>query len=91
MMSSVQVRIMHSRVRLGLTGLAIVFLIVIIGAVLLGPEGPNLKPAQPGEPLAQLGVAPGASDIEPVPVDNNSAPPTEIAPPAAPVLDEPAR
>lgn len=79
------------RVRLGLTGLAIVFLIVIIGAVLLGPEEPSLKPAQPGEPLAQLGVAPGASDVEATPVDSNSATPTEIAPPPAPVLDEPAQ
>lgn len=74
-MASAQARVMQ-RVRVGLTGLAIVFLIVILGMVLLGPEEPGPKPAQPGEPLAQLGIAPGASDVEP-PADNASAPPAQ--------------
>jgi hypothetical protein len=76
------------RVRIGLTGLAFVFLLVLLGAVFTSPSNeapitPNLietqmsggKPApqpganeaQPKEPLAELGVAPGNAD------DDNSA------------------
>ena len=69
------------RVRIGLTGLAFVFLAVLLAAIFTGrtsneaPITPNsleqagtapLPPApaeaQPTEPLAQLGVAPGNSD-----------------------------
>ena len=80
------------RVRIGLTGLAFVFLLVLLGAVFTSPSAeepitPNLietqlsggnqaaaaaaaaNQAQPKEPLAELGVAPGNAD------DNNNAEP----------------
>jgi hypothetical protein len=71
------------RVRIGLTGLAFVFLLVLLGAVFTSPSNeapitPNLietqlsggnrmvvpaaNEAQPKEPLAELGVAPGNGD-----------------------------
>jgi hypothetical protein len=76
------------RVRIGLTGLAFVFILVLMGAVFTSPsaEEPittNLiesgrngiaagapvpaNAAEPKEPLAELGVAPGNAD-------NNSSP-----------------
>lgn len=80
------------RIRIGLTGLAFVFLLVLLGAVFTSPSNeepitPNLietqlsggnqaaaaaaaaNQAQPKEPLAELGVAPGNAD------DDNSAKP----------------
>jgi hypothetical protein len=71
------------RVRIGLTGLAFVFLLVLLGAVFTSPSDetpitPNLietqlsggnqsaippaNQAQPKEPLAEIGVAPGNAD-----------------------------
>ncbi len=44
--------------RWGLTGLAAVFLIVLVAAVGLRPTGREEQPGT-GEPLAVLGVAPG--------------------------------
>jgi hypothetical protein len=60
------------RIRYGLTGLAFVFLMVLIGTAVIrsGDEtSPNQASAvtrdQPSEPLAELGVAPGeGSDNE---------------------------
>lgn len=61
------------RVRIGLTGLAFVFLLVLLGAAISrwGAEeaGPvNLaatnEVAEPNEPLAELGVAPGDSSAK---------------------------
>jgi len=59
------------RVRIGLTGLAFVFLLVLLGAAIgrWGSEdaGPNnavaasYNDSEPNEPLAELGVAPGES------------------------------
>ena len=62
------------RVRIGLTGLAFVFLLVILGAAISrwSEDGPDVNPvaeanidaeaeAEPNEPLAELGVAPGES------------------------------
>lgn len=59
------------RVRIGLTGLAFVFLLVLLGtAISRSGEGPPPSPtaaqsadngAEPGDPLAELGVAPGQS------------------------------
>lgn len=53
------------RVRIGLTGLAAVFLVTIIAAAGFSPEQPADRPvADPPkreEPLAELGVAPGGS------------------------------
>ncbi|HYW16850.1 MAG TPA: hypothetical protein VE891_11955 [Allosphingosinicella sp.] len=79
------------RVRIGLTGLAFVFLLVVLGTVFTSPsnEAPitaNLietqlsggnqvalpgvnQTAEPKEPLAELGVAPGNAD------DDNSVQP----------------
>jgi hypothetical protein len=62
---------MH-RVRIGLTGLAFVFLLVLLGAAVsrwgAGEPGPNTvvevnADAEPNEPLAELGVAPGESSV----------------------------
>lgn len=57
------------RVRIGLTGLAFVFLLVVLGTA-IGRWGADETPdaaaevnaeAEPNEPLAELGVAPGES------------------------------
>jgi hypothetical protein len=69
------------RVRIGLTGLAFVFVLVLLAAIFtspseeppitansieqqLGPGGAsaNAADAEPKEPLAELGVAPGNAD-----------------------------
>lgn len=66
------------RIRIGLTGLAVAFLLVLLGSVISGsredaPIAPNsvadANDAEPSEPLAELGVAPGASDVT---VNNSS-------------------
>ena len=58
------------RVRIGLTGLAFVFLLVLLGAAISrwGEDGADKNTlaatnaeAEPNEPLAELGVAPGES------------------------------
>ena len=48
------------RVRTGLTGLAAIFLMVLIAAAGLKPDHPAAPRAAPGETLAMLGVAPGS-------------------------------
>lgn len=58
------------RIRIGLTGLAFAFLLVLLGSVISRSsrdEAINSAEAQaianePSEPLAELGVAPGAAD-----------------------------
>ena len=58
------------RVRIGLTGLAFVFLLVLLGAAISrwgeGSDGNTVAEinaeAEPTEPLAELGVAPGNVD-----------------------------
>jgi hypothetical protein len=81
------------RVRIGLTGLAFVFLAVLLAAVFtsqrqdeapitpelierqrVGEETPPPVKANPAEPLAELGVAPGNVDSNQV-VQNGVAPP----------------
>lgn len=64
------------RVRWGLTGLAVAFLIVLLGSVInhasRGETANAVTQAtsnEPSEPLAELGVAPGASDT----ANNSSA------------------
>jgi hypothetical protein len=53
------------RVRIGLTGLACVFLLVLIAAALFGNQR-VVRRVVPEEPLAELGVAPGgASPVKP--------------------------
>jgi len=58
------------RVRIGLTGLAFVFVLVLIGAAItnwsIDPPTANqvianTMPSEPNEPLAEIGAAPGDS------------------------------
>ena len=59
------------RIRIGLTGLAFAFLLVLLGSVIsrsrdedpiVANEVSQVNGAEPNEPLAELGVAPGAGD-----------------------------
>ncbi|MFD1952364.1 hypothetical protein ACFSGX_16435 [Sphingomonas arantia] len=98
------------RVRIGLMGLAVVFLLVLLAAAFFGmasggdevtrPGAPGVEAgnvaaaaadaeANPKEPLAELGVAPGGATE----VNNIAAPemrPVIIPGPPAPVLSPPA-
>jgi hypothetical protein len=63
------------RIRIGLTGLAFAFLLVLLGSIISrSSHGPanaaeQVTVNEPSEPLAEVGVAPGASDDS----TNNSA------------------
>lgn len=66
------------RIRYGLTGLALVFLLVLLGAAVIrssdeGPANVALTNTEPNEPLAELGVAPGQTDANTVAADQNQA------------------
>ena len=56
------------RIRIGLTGLACAFLIVLLGSVIIRSShdgtvnAANTAMNEPSEPLAELGVAPGSSE-----------------------------
>jgi hypothetical protein len=57
------------RIRIGLTGLAFAFLLVLLGSIISRSSRDHTTNAaqqavanEPSEPLAELGVAPGASD-----------------------------
>jgi hypothetical protein len=57
------------RIRIGLTGLAFAFLLVLLGSIISRSSRDDNANAvtqatsnEPSEPLAELGVAPGASD-----------------------------
>lgn len=80
------------RVRIGLTGLACVFLLVLLAAVFsrasderpitanaieqhLSANGMAEEAAQPKEPLAELGVAPGNAET-----NQNATPPAPADP-----------
>lgn len=52
------------RIRVGLTGLAAIFLLMLIAAAGLRPDRSMAAPDAAGEPLAVLGVAPGAGPAE---------------------------
>jgi hypothetical protein len=60
------------RIRIGLTGLAFAFLLVLLGSVISRSGSNNSDPAsqpssnaaEPSEPMAELGVAPGATDTQ---------------------------
>jgi hypothetical protein len=59
------------RIRYGLTGLALAFLIVLIASVIsrasrddVGNATQQAVSNEPSEPLAELGVAPGAPEAE---------------------------
>ena len=85
------------RVRIGLTGLAFVFMLVLLAAIFSSPsdEAPitantieqglvpggqaNLaETAEPKEPLAELGVAPG--NVDSTNVADDSQPPLAVKP-----------
>ena len=64
------------RIRIGLTGLAFAFLLVLLGSIISrsgSEDAPNAVDQattnEPSEPLAELGVAPGASNTQ---ADNSS-------------------
>lgn len=66
------------RIRIGLTGLAFAFLLVLLGSIVSRSSHDGSTNAvqqaaanEPTEPLAELGVAPGGSDQ----TTNNSAAP----------------
>jgi hypothetical protein len=57
------------RIRIGLTGLAFAFILVLLGSIVSRSSRDNVSNAaeqaamnEPSEPLAELGVAPGAAD-----------------------------
>ena len=59
------------RIRIGLTGLAFAFLLVLLGSVISrssrgdpANEAQSAVTNEPSEPLAELGVAPGAAEAE---------------------------
>ena len=56
------------RIRYGLTGLALVFLIVLLGTAIVRssgePDGNGVNASAPSDPLSELGVAPGQSPEE---------------------------
>lgn len=59
------------RIRIGLTGLAFAFLLVLLGSIISRSSRDEAANAvsqavsnEPNEPLAELGVAPGASTDE---------------------------
>ena len=63
------------RIRIGLTGLAFAFLLVLLGSIISRSSRDDASNAaqqavanEPNEPLAELGVAPGTSEQ-----NNNSA------------------
>jgi hypothetical protein len=65
------------RIRIGLTGLAFAFLIVMLGMIISRSSHDQTNNAaqqaasnEPSEPLAELGVAPGGSDAS---TNNSSA------------------
>jgi len=65
------------RIRIGLTGLAFAFLLVLLGSIISRSSRDHAVNAaqesatnEPSEPLAELGVAPGAQDE---PTNNSSA------------------
>jgi hypothetical protein len=60
------------RIRIGLTGLAFVFLLVLLGTAIsrssedsmAPPEQNELADQEPSEPLAEIGAAPGGATSE---------------------------
>ncbi len=74
------------RVRIGITGLAVVFLVVLLAAAVVGFRGKkqdgseggttataNASDAPPADPLAELGVAPGGTAGDSVATQSNSS------------------
>jgi hypothetical protein len=70
------------RIRIGLTGLAFAFLLILLGTVISRSSRDNVPPTaaeqnaemnQPSEPLAELGVAPGADENQQAATNNSGA------------------
>lgn len=68
------------RIRIGMTGLAIAFLVVLLASIIsrsAHDNGPptaaeqNAEANEPSEPLAELGVAPGADENQQAPANNS--------------------
>ena len=63
-MNRVQKEERMQRIRIGLTGLAFVFLLVLLGTAISRTSGDSVAPpvqnelAEPAEPLAEIGAAP---------------------------------
>lgn len=63
-MNRVQREERMQRIRIGLTGLAFVFLLVLLGTAISRSSGDSISPpaqneqAEPAEPLAEIGAAP---------------------------------
>lgn len=81
-----------SRVRTGLTGLGLVFLVMVLASLLFATSETDKSPPSAGEPLAVLGVAPGTGDkatADPVPLPSPAKKPIrhDVSPPE-PVLTE---
>ena len=64
------------RIRLGLTGLGAIFLLVLIAAAGMKPAQSVAPAGLPGEPLAVLGVAPGAGPAS-TPAETRPQPPIQ--------------
>ncbi|PZU50290.1 MAG: hypothetical protein DI568_03985 [Sphingomonas sp.] len=81
------------RIRAGLTGLAVVFLVTAAAALLFAPDPAQqarvaaAQAADPGEPLAQLGVAPGSEKAS-QPLPPPPPPLAEAQPSIAPSSDQ---
>jgi hypothetical protein len=66
-MNSAQREERTQRIRIGLTGLAFVFLLVLLGTAISRSTGDSAAPPvqnelkEPNEPLAEIGAAPGAT------------------------------
>lgn len=66
-MNRVQREERMQRIRIGLTGLAFVFLLVLLGTAISRSSGDSVSPPvqnelkEPNEPLAEIGAAPGAT------------------------------
>ena len=75
---------LYQRIRLGLTGLAVVFLVVLLGAALrrVGEDSPPAPTVavDPTEPLAEIGAAPGQVAAENEAAAAKAAPPATKAP-----------
>ncbi|HEU5068683.1 MAG TPA: hypothetical protein VFT61_10935 [Sphingomicrobium sp.] len=68
------------RIRIGLTGLAFAFLLILLGTILIRSSREAAPPTaaeqnaemnQPSEPLAELGVAPGADQNQQAPANSS--------------------
>jgi len=77
-----------NRVRAGLTGLGLVFLFTLLASVAFAPSVAVLPDKSPGEPLAQLGVAPSSEKMDSLPAGPAANAARETSP-AAPGTQQP--